>query len=56
MFIQARVGSKVSAAGGLSEYDEYIPMVDKSVDAGWKKHASCQEPYSSRGWQLYLHC
>jgi len=24
----------------LAGYDEYVPMVDKAVDAGWKKQAS----------------
>ena len=31
-FIQARMAGKMSTAS-VSEYDEYIPMIDKTVDA-----------------------
>ncbi|KAK7341458.1 hypothetical protein VNO80_24388 [Phaseolus coccineus] len=39
---EAKVVGKSSYVGGsnLSGYDEYVPMVDKAVDAGWKKQAS----------------
>ncbi|MED6169858.1 hypothetical protein PIB30_025108 [Stylosanthes scabra] len=30
------VGKANNAAVGFSEHDEYIPMVDKAVDVGWK--------------------
>lgn len=33
----------------LSGYDEYVPMVDKAVDSGWKKQAPAQKPYASQG-------
>lgn len=32
--------SKASNVGGFSEYDEYVPMVDKAVDAGSEKQMS----------------
>ncbi|KAI4316846.1 hypothetical protein L6164_024786 [Bauhinia variegata] len=34
---EARLGVKVSHAGGFSENDECVPMVDKAVDVGWKE-------------------
>ncbi|XP_050366521.1 phosphatidylinositol/phosphatidylcholine transfer protein SFH8-like [Argentina anserina] len=34
---EARAAGKGSGACGLSEYDEYVPMVDKAVDMGWKQ-------------------
>lgn len=41
-----------TGAGEFSEYDEYIPVVDKAVDVGWKNHVSPQKPYyPSRGLQ-----
>lgn len=48
MNIQAKVFGKASYAGSFSGYDEYVPMVDKAVDAGWKE-ASSQKPCASRG-------
>ncbi|KAL2512310.1 Phosphatidylinositol/phosphatidylcholine transfer protein SFH8 [Abeliophyllum distichum] len=30
--------------GNFSGYDEYVPMVDKAVDSGWKKQVSFQKP------------
>ncbi|OAY50686.1 phosphatidylinositol/phosphatidylcholine transfer protein SFH8 isoform X2 [Manihot esculenta] len=41
---EAKVIGKASAAGGFSEYDEYVPMIDKTVDDGWKKQVSFKEP------------
>lgn len=40
---------KASSAGGLSEYDEHVPMVDKAVDAAWEKQVSRQNPSVSGG-------
>lgn len=40
---------KTGFAGSYSGYDEYVPMVDKPVDAGWKKQSSIQRSYSSKG-------
>lgn len=47
--LQARVGGKGGFAAGFSGYDEYVPMVDKAVDAGWKKQVSLQRPSASKG-------
>jgi len=33
----------------LAGYDEYVPMVDKAVDAGWKKQAALQRAQTSKG-------
>ncbi|XP_043708965.1 phosphatidylinositol/phosphatidylcholine transfer protein SFH8-like isoform X1 [Telopea speciosissima] len=46
---EAKVAGKASFAGSCSEYDEYVPMVDKAVDAGWKKQVSLQGDCSSKG-------
>ncbi|CAK9142041.1 unnamed protein product [Ilex paraguariensis] len=46
---EAKVVGASSYAGSLSGYDEYVPMVDKAVDAGWKKQASLRKPYISKG-------
>ncbi|KAK2665379.1 hypothetical protein Ddye_003953 [Dipteronia dyeriana] len=46
---EAKVVGKPSYAGNFPGYDEYIPMVDKAVDASWKKQASLQRPSSSKG-------
>ncbi|PIN15174.1 Phosphatidylinositol transfer protein SEC14 [Handroanthus impetiginosus] len=32
----------------FSGYDEYVPMVDKAVDSGWKKQTSPQKLYVSK--------
>lgn len=45
---EAKVVGKASYAGNFSGYDEYVPMVDKAVDAGWKKQASNQRPSVSK--------
>ncbi|KAF3446353.1 hypothetical protein FNV43_RR11532 [Rhamnella rubrinervis] len=37
---EARMAGKTSNVGGFSEYDEYVPMVDKAVDAGSEKQMS----------------
>ncbi|KAK4284757.1 hypothetical protein QN277_001541 [Acacia crassicarpa] len=36
---EAKVVGETSYAGSLSGYDEYVPMVDKSVDASWNKQS-----------------
>ncbi|XP_015575097.2 phosphatidylinositol/phosphatidylcholine transfer protein SFH6 isoform X2 [Ricinus communis] len=46
---EARVAGKASAAGVFAEYDEYVPMIDKTVDDGWTKQASFQDQHTSRG-------
>ncbi|KAG5044666.1 hypothetical protein JHK86_014072 [Glycine max] len=46
---EAKIVGKTSYASNLSGYDEYIPMVDIPVDAGWKKQASLQRSYTSKG-------
>ncbi|CAI9754328.1 unnamed protein product [Fraxinus pennsylvanica] len=33
--------------GNLLGYDEYVPMVDKVVDSGWKKQPSLPKPFIS---------
>lgn len=45
---ESKVVGKTSYAGNFSGYDEYVPMVDKAVDSGWKKHQSLQN-HSSKG-------
>lgn len=53
---QAKVVGKSSYAvsGNFAGYDEYIPMVDKAVDASWKKQVSLQKSHShsTKGQQL----
>ncbi|KAJ4963822.1 hypothetical protein NE237_023761 [Protea cynaroides] len=46
---EAKVTAKANFTGSCSEYDEYVPMVDKAVDAEWKKQVSLQKAYSSKG-------
>ncbi|KAF5455882.1 hypothetical protein F2P56_025412 [Juglans regia] len=46
---EARTAGKGSSGGGVLEYDEYIPMIDKPVDLEWKKQISLQEPRASEG-------
>uniref|UniRef100_A0A5B6YHS3 Putative Sec14p-like phosphatidylinositol transfer family protein isoform 1 n=1 Tax=Davidia involucrata TaxID=16924 RepID=A0A5B6YHS3_DAVIN len=46
---EAKVIGKTSYVGSFSGYDEYVPMVDKAVDAGWKKQTSFHKPYASKG-------
>ncbi|KAH1220102.1 Phosphatidylinositol/phosphatidylcholine transfer protein SFH8 [Glycine max] len=48
---EAKVVGKSSSAGGgnLAGYDEYVPMVDKAVDAAWKNQASLQRSQTSKG-------
>lgn len=46
---EAKVAGKTGYAGNFPGYDEYVPMVDKAVDAGWKRQASLQRSYTSKG-------
>ncbi|KAK7312319.1 hypothetical protein VNO77_36097 [Canavalia gladiata] len=48
---EAKVAGKSSYAScsNLAGYDEYVPMVDKAVDACWKKQASLQRSQTSKG-------
>ncbi|KAK6143452.1 hypothetical protein DH2020_023800 [Rehmannia glutinosa] len=34
--------------GNFSGYDEYVPMVDKAVDSGWKKQTTPEKLYISK--------
>ncbi|KAJ0085710.1 hypothetical protein Patl1_09191 [Pistacia atlantica] len=34
---EPRVVGKASSTSGFPEYDEYVPVIDKTVDVGWKK-------------------
>lgn len=46
---QAKAAGVSSYASHFSGYDEYVPMVDKAVDSGWKKQPSLQKSYTSKG-------
>ncbi|CAM8987172.1 hypothetical protein QQ045_009039 [Rhodiola kirilowii] len=46
---EAKVTGKTGHAGNFAGYDEYVPMVDKAVDATWKKQSALQKPYASKG-------
>ncbi|GMH13453.1 hypothetical protein Nepgr_015294 [Nepenthes gracilis] len=46
---EAKVGGKTCYGGNFSGYDEYVPMVDKAVDASWKKQSLAQRPWASKG-------
>ncbi|GMH16265.1 hypothetical protein Nepgr_018106 [Nepenthes gracilis] len=46
---EAKVDGKTSYGGYFSGYDEYVPMVDKAVDVGWKKESSAQRSSASKG-------
>lgn len=48
------MAGKLRSAGGLTEYDEYVPMIDKVVDAEWDKDESHQNLSNSRGLQFAL--
>ncbi|XP_048337115.2 phosphatidylinositol/phosphatidylcholine transfer protein SFH8 isoform X1 [Ziziphus jujuba] len=45
---EVKVVGKASYAGSFLGYDEYVPMVDKAVDACWKKQALIQKPHPSK--------
>ncbi|ESR48285.1 hypothetical protein CICLE_v10000827mg [Citrus x clementina] len=41
---EPRVDVMATCAGEFSQYDEYVPVVDKAVDVGWKNQVSPQKP------------
>ncbi|XP_004499192.1 phosphatidylinositol/phosphatidylcholine transfer protein SFH8-like isoform X3 [Cicer arietinum] len=42
-------------SAGFSEYDEYVPMVDKTVDVAWKeKQVTIQNSYGTTAAEKYL--
>jgi len=43
---EAKINGKTGYAATFSGYDEYVPMVDKPVDAGWKKQSFVQKTSS----------
>ncbi|KAM0932884.1 putative CRAL-TRIO lipid binding domain, CRAL/TRIO domain, CRAL/TRIO domain superfamily [Dioscorea sansibarensis] len=45
---EAKVG-KIGYSVGFTEFDECVPMVDKAVDAGWRKEDSNQRLPTSKG-------
>ncbi|KAF4369578.1 hypothetical protein CsatB_015583 [Cannabis sativa] len=45
---ESKTVGKASYAVNFAGYDEYVPMVDKAVDAGWKKQ-SLQRSQSCKG-------
>ncbi|GLT41090.1 hypothetical protein SLA2020_151800 [Shorea laevis] len=49
---EAKMAGKSSSAGGLTEHDEYVPMIDKVVDAEWDKDEYHQNLSNSRGTPL----
>lgn len=50
MFIQENFGDKVVHSVGFPEYDECVPMVDKTVDVVSKeKQATPQNSFGSKG-------
>lgn len=53
--MQAKVVGKASYTGSFPGYDEYVPMVDKAVDAGWKKQSLIPGPNSSKGCLVVMH-
>ncbi|OVA18763.1 Cellular retinaldehyde binding/alpha-tocopherol transport [Macleaya cordata] len=46
---EAKIAGKGSLSSAFLEYDEYVPMVDKAVDAGWKKEVSHQRSFALKG-------
>ncbi|KAK2966014.1 hypothetical protein RJ640_017092 [Escallonia rubra] len=46
---EAKIIGAANYASSFPGYDEYVPMVDKAVDAGWKKQSSVPKPYASKG-------
>ncbi|XP_075520881.1 phosphatidylinositol/phosphatidylcholine transfer protein SFH8-like [Primulina tabacum] len=45
---EGKVTGMASYVGNFSGYDEYVPMVDKAVDSGWKKQTSPTKSYVSK--------
>ncbi|OIV97542.1 hypothetical protein TanjilG_12299 [Lupinus angustifolius] len=49
---EAKIVGSSSFSSNLSGYDEYVPIVDKTVDDVWKKEAYLQRSYSPKGASL----
>lgn len=49
LILQAKAVGTGSHFGNFSGYDEYVPMVDKAVDSGWKKQPSTENFNASEG-------
>ncbi|XP_073122258.1 phosphatidylinositol/phosphatidylcholine transfer protein SFH8-like isoform X1 [Henckelia pumila] len=45
---EGKITGMASYVGNFSGYDEYVPMVDKAVDSGWKKQTSPTKSYLSK--------
>ncbi|XP_073046735.1 phosphatidylinositol/phosphatidylcholine transfer protein SFH8-like isoform X2 [Primulina eburnea] len=45
---EGKVTGMASYVGNFSGYDEYVPMVDKAVDSGWKKQTSPTKSFVSK--------
>lgn len=55
IILQAKIGTgETSFAGSFAGYDEYIPMVDKAVDATWKVKPATSNRVPSKGNFLML--
>ncbi|RYR41135.1 hypothetical protein Ahy_A08g037529 isoform A [Arachis hypogaea] len=48
------VGKANHAAKGFSQHDEYIPMVDKAVDVGWKEKQATSQNSSASTTEKFL--
>ncbi|KAK6946283.1 CRAL-TRIO lipid binding domain, partial [Dillenia turbinata] len=46
---EAKAVGNATFGGAFAAYDEYVPMVDKAVDAVWKKQSSPRRLYSYKG-------
>ena len=46
---QSKVIRTQSYVSSFPGYDEYVPVVDEAVDAGWKRQASSPKPFTSKG-------
>jgi hypothetical protein len=49
---EAKAAGKTTYVGNFSGYDEYVPMVDKAVDAIWNKQSATQSSSASKGMVL----
>lgn len=52
LILQAKIVGATGHYGNFSGYDEYVPMVDKAVDSGWKKPTAAEKFYVIEG--LYV--
>ncbi|KAI3959054.1 hypothetical protein MKX01_023730 [Papaver californicum] len=46
---EAKIAGKLNYSVSRSDYDEYIPMVDKPIDSVWKKELAHQMSLTSKG-------